>query len=121
MVQFSERALDYGDFHEAVLQGLDERVPRADAHRRAGLVPGDLKFAQMVWRRSPGLGMCGRLTGVSPRPGTQLRPAQRSSGIKGRFIDGTAQGGWRRDQHDAVSLLPQSGWDNSSETSRTEA
>ena len=63
MVQFSERMLESNDFHEAFLQGQDERLPLGDAHRRAGLEPGDLKFAQMGWKRSPGLEMCGRLTG----------------------------------------------------------
>jgi hypothetical protein len=50
MVQFSERTLESNDFHEAFLQWQDERLPMGDAHQRAGSEPGDLKFAQMVWK-----------------------------------------------------------------------
>jgi len=50
MVQFSERSLESYDFHDAFLQWQDERLPIGDAHRRAGLEPGDLKFAQMRWK-----------------------------------------------------------------------
>lgn len=121
MVQFSERALNRSCFHGAVLQRQGERLPRADTHRRAGLEPGDLKFAQMTWKRPPGLGKCGRLTGMSPRPGTQLRRAQRIGGLNGRFIDGTAERGLEEGELHEHSVLPPSGLDNASVASRTGA
>ncbi len=48
MVQFSERALKGDDFHGAFLQCQAECLRIGDTHLRAGLEPGDLKFAQMV-------------------------------------------------------------------------
>ena len=44
MVQFSERALDGQEFHEAILQCPGERLQRADTCQRAGWLPGDLRF-----------------------------------------------------------------------------
>ena len=95
-VWLSERVLEDVDFHGAILQCLGEPRPRTEAHHRAGLRPGDLEFAQMTWKRSPGLEMCGRLTDASAIPGAALRRAKRSGGLKGRFIDRTAAGGWGR-------------------------
>lgn len=93
----------------------------AGTHGRAGWVPGDLKCAQLVWKRSPGLGMCGRLTGVGSRPGTPLRRAQRPGGLEGRFVDGAGTQGLQMGEHHAGSLGPSSATGNSAAPIRTGA
>lgn len=46
MVQFCERTVNKGSFHEAFLQCADAGLYREDTRQSADLAPGDLKFAR---------------------------------------------------------------------------